>query len=73
MKISYDSEADALYIELVPDIQQVRTVKLSETVALDFGKGEVLAGIEILDAKESIGKGEIPPIILQNLKYQIAG
>lgn len=72
MKISYDSEADALYIELVPDIQQVRTVKLSETVALDFGKGEVLAGIEILDAKESIGKGQIPPIILQNLNYQIA-
>jgi uncharacterized protein YuzE len=72
MKISYDTEADAIYIELVQDIQQVRTVKLSETVALDFGKGEILVGIEILDAKESIGKGQIPPIILQNLNYQIA-
>lgn len=70
MKISYDPEADAIYIELVQDIGQVRTVKLSDTIALDFGKGEVLAGIEILDAKESIGKGQIPPVVLQNLNYQ---
>jgi uncharacterized protein YuzE len=72
MKISYDSEADAIYIELIPDVQQVKTVQLSESIALDFGKGEVLAGIEILDAKENIGNGQIPPVILQNLNYQIA-
>lgn len=72
MKISYDSEADAIYIELVQGIEQVRTVKLSETVALDFGKGEVLAGIEILDAKKSLGNGQIPPVILQNINYQYA-
>lgn len=72
MKISYDPEADAMYIELVQDIEQVRTVHLSESVALDFGKGEVLVGIEILDAKKNIGKGQIPPVILQNLNYQVA-
>jgi uncharacterized protein YuzE len=72
MKISYDPEADAMYIELVQDVEQVRTVRLSDSVALDFGKGEVLAGIEILDAKENIGKGQIPPIILHNLNYQVA-
>ena len=72
MKISYDPEADAMYIELIQDIEQVRTVRLSDSVALDFGKGEVLAGIEILDAKKIIGKGQIPPIILQNLNYQMA-
>ncbi len=72
MKIIYDEEADAIYIELIQDIEQVKTVRLSESVSLDFGKGEILAGIEILDAKENIGNGKIPPIILQNLNYQVA-
>lgn len=72
MKISYDPEADAMYIELNPDIKQVKTIQLSESIALDFGKGEILAGIEILDAKELIGNGQIPPVILENLIYQAA-
>jgi uncharacterized protein YuzE len=72
MKISYDPEADALYIELIPGIKQVRTVRLSESVALDFGKGEILAGIEILDAKDYIGNGKMEPIILKNLISQVA-
>ena len=71
MKISYNAEADALYIELIQDAGQVRSVMLSDTIALDFAKGEVLAGIEILDAKDSIGNGTLPPIILQNVKYTL--
>jgi uncharacterized protein YuzE len=72
MKISYDKQADAMYIELVEGIDQVRTVQLSDDIALDFGKGEVLVGIEILDAKENIGKGKVPPVFLENLKYEFA-
>jgi uncharacterized protein YuzE len=72
MKISYDKEADAIYIELVEDVEQVRTVHLNDDIALDFGKGERLVGIEILDAKENIGSGKIPPVILKNLEYQPA-
>ena len=72
MKISYDQQADAMYIELIEGIDQVRTVQLSDDIALDFGKGKVLVGIEILDTKENIGKGQIPPIILENLKYEFA-
>ncbi len=70
MKISYDKIADAMYIELVEGIDQVRTVMLSEDISLDFGKGEILVGIEILDAKENIGNGKVPPVILENLKYE---
>ncbi|MGA2298859.1 MAG: DUF2283 domain-containing protein [FCB group bacterium] len=72
MKISYDSEADAIYIELIEGVSQVRTIRLSEDVALDMGKSEELVGIEILSAKENIGNGQIPPVILHNLKYQNA-
>jgi len=72
MKISYDKIADAMYIELIDGVEQVRTVQLSEDISLDFGIGEVLVGIEILDAKENIGKGNIPPVILENLNYELA-
>ena len=36
MKISYDKQADAMYIELIEGIDQVRTVQLSDVHALDF-------------------------------------
>jgi len=52
MKISYDSEIDALYIRFVEGKQQCRTVRLNEEVALNIGAGETLVGIEVLDANK---------------------
>jgi uncharacterized protein YuzE len=52
MKISYDSEIDALYIKLVEGNQECRTLQLTEEIALNIGQDELLVGIEILDAKE---------------------
>jgi uncharacterized protein YuzE len=72
MKISYDAEIDALYIQLVEGKHECRTVRLSDEIALDLSKGETLVGIEILDAKEVLGKGEIPSVMLENLKLQAA-
>ncbi|MEN6357200.1 MAG: DUF2283 domain-containing protein [Armatimonadota bacterium] len=67
MKISYDPEIDALYIKLIEDGQECRTLRLNEEIALNIGPGETLVGIEILDAKEVLGKGELPEIVLENL------
>lgn len=67
MKISYDPEIDALYIKLIEDAQECRTLRLNEEIALNIGPGETLVGIEILDAKEVLGKGELPEIVLENL------
>ena len=61
MKISYDKETDALYIRLVEGQHQCRTLRLSDEVALNIGEGELLVGIEILDAKDILGNGELPP------------
>ena len=72
MKISYDPQADAMYIKLIEGEHQVRTVNLSDDIALDFGKGETLVGIEILDVKENIGKGLIPRVALENLSLETA-
>jgi uncharacterized protein YuzE len=67
MKISYDSEIDALYIRFVEGRQECRTVRLNEEVALNIGAGETLVGIEVLDAKEVLGSGRVPAVVLEGL------
>ncbi|MGH7496326.1 MAG: DUF2283 domain-containing protein [bacterium] len=67
MKISYDPEVDALYIRLIEGNHECRTVRLNEEVALNIGAGERLVGIEILDAKEVLGQGQLPPLLLENV------
>lgn len=67
MKISYDSEIDALYIRLIEGKQECRTVRLNEEIALNIGAGEKLVGIEILDAKELLGGGKLPSVVLEGI------
>lgn len=71
MKIQYDEKADALYLTLVENIDQVRTVNLTDDIALDFGAGEQLVGIEILDAKKIIGHGKLPKVVLDNINFEL--
>ena len=68
MRISYDSEVDALYIRLIEGDYECRTLRLNEEIALNIGPDETLVGIEILDAKQVLGKGELPSVVLENLK-----
>jgi uncharacterized protein YuzE len=72
MKITYDKETDALYIYLVEGEQQCKTLRLTDEIALDFAKGERLIGIEILDAREVLGKGTPPRVVVENLPLQAA-
>ena len=67
MKITYDREVDALYIRLLEGEHQCRTLRLTDEVSLNLGAGEVLVGIEVLDAKEVLGKGSVPTVVLENL------
>lgn len=72
MRISYDPEIDALYIRLVEGPQECRTLRLSDEIALNLGPGETLVGIKILDAKETLGKGELPRVVLENVPFAVA-
>jgi uncharacterized protein YuzE len=67
MKATYDSEVDALYIQLLEGDFECRTIRLTEEIALDIGPDELLVGIEVLDAKKLIGKGEAPTMALENV------
>ncbi len=72
MKISYDSEVDAMYIRLIDGEHECRTVRLNDEVALNIGAGEKLIGIEILDAKAVLAAGKLPQIIVENLPLAAA-
>lgn len=72
MKISYDSEIDALYIRLIEGKHEYRTVRLNEEIALNIGKGKKLVGIEILDAKEVLGAGKLPSVVLEGITVSTA-
>jgi uncharacterized protein YuzE len=57
MKIHYDTEVDALYIELrslTPGTADSR--ELAEDVIADYGPDGKLAGLEILDASVVLGE-----------------
>jgi uncharacterized protein YuzE len=72
MKISYDSEIDALYIRLIEGQHECRTLRLTDEIALNIGEGEILVGIEVLDAKEVLGAGEVPHLVVENVPLAVA-
>jgi len=67
MRVTYDKEADAMYIRLLAGDFQCRTVRLTDDIALDFARGEKLVEIEILSASRLFEKPESPSIELKDL------
>jgi uncharacterized protein YuzE len=72
MRISYDKDADALYIQLLEGVFQCRVVRLTDDIALDFATGEQLVGIEVLGASHLFKNPEAPEIELKHLLPQVA-
>jgi uncharacterized protein YuzE len=64
MQITYDREADALYIRLLAGEYQCQVVGLTEDIALDFATGEKLVGIEVLGAGRLFARPESPEVKL---------
>lgn len=65
MKITYDKEADALYLYFQEGAFS-RTKEVDEGIILDIGKGNKILGIEILDASK-----RIKPQNMNYLNFQI--
>ncbi len=70
MKITYDAEADALYIELHPLAPATaETRDLTDDIVADYGPDGKLAGLEILDASAVLGEDpqrlvlEVAPVL----------
>ncbi len=55
MKIKYDPKVDAAYISFRERPKQVTTIRVTQDIAIDFGPGEEIVGIEVLDASKHLG------------------
>ena len=62
MQILYDVKKDLLYIRLDDRKQQVTNRRLSEDVVLDIGDGEMIVGLEILDASRHLNLENLLPV-----------
>jgi len=72
MKITYDKEADALYIRLREGEFQCRNVRLTDDITLDFASEERLVGVEILGASHLFERPEEPTVELLHLLPKIS-
>ena len=66
MKITYDSEADALYIRL-REVELADSMDVEEGVTVDLDNEGHIAGIEILDASQRMTPEELANIHYENL------
>jgi uncharacterized protein YuzE len=68
MKLSYDSEANAIYIPLKGHGVD-HTVRVGPDIAIDYGPDGDVHAIEVLAAREHMGlEGLKPDVIIENLK-----
>jgi uncharacterized protein YuzE len=66
MKIEYDSEADALYIQLRAAYVD-NNIDIEESVTVDVDKDGHIIGVEILDASKKLSLKDIANISIETL------
>ena len=69
MRIEYDQEADALYIQM-QDKSVSKTKEIEEGVLIDFDEGNKLIGIEILDVTKRFTLADIINLHIENLPVE---
>ena len=67
MKITYDSEADALYIQLRDEVPGYECVDIEEGVVADLDEEGHIIGFEILGAAKRLTPDELSNVVYQNL------
>jgi len=69
LKIEYDKEADALYIQLKEaDVDD--NIDIEEGVTVDLDENRHIVGIEILDASKKLSLKEIVNITIENIPIE---
>ncbi len=69
MKIEYDQEADALYIQLRA-VHPDDNIDIEEGVTVDLDKEGHIIGIEILDASERLGLESLLNVSIENMPLE---
>ncbi len=71
MKIEYDPEADALYIQL-REAHPHDNIDIEEGVTVDVDEGGHIVGLEILDASKRLSPSDLASITIQKLPLEIS-
>lgn len=71
MRIEYDKEADALYIQL-REVDVDDNIDIEEGITVDLDKNRHVVGIEILDARRKLSLSDLVNITIQNLPLENA-
>ena len=66
MEISYDKEADAMYIEFRKG-EFSKNKKIDSSTVIDFDKNGNILGIELLDASRRIPKKSLSEVNVKNI------
>ena len=69
MKIEYDKEADALYIQL-REAYVDDNIDIEEGVTVDLDEKRHIVGLEILDASKKLSLKDIVNITIENLPIE---
>lgn len=70
MKIEYDREADALYIQL-RDAKVDDNIDIEEGVTVDIdGEGHII-GVEVLDASKRLAPSELTKLTVEHFPVEI--
>ena len=69
MKIEYDKEADALYIQL-REASIEDNIDIEEGVTVDLDEKKHIVGIEILDASKKLSLKDLVNITIENLPVE---
>jgi uncharacterized protein YuzE len=69
LKIEYDREADALYIQL-REAEVEDNIDIEEGVTVDLDEKRHIVGIEILDASKRLSLKDIANITIENLPVE---
>jgi len=69
LKIEYDKEADALYIQL-KEAHVDDNIDIEEGVTVDLDDKRHIVGIEILDASKKLSLKDIVNITIENLPIE---
>jgi uncharacterized protein YuzE len=66
MKIEYDAEADALYIQL-REVAVDDNVDVEDRVTIDLDQGRHIVGLEILDASKRLSPLDLATVLVEGL------
>lgn len=69
MRIEYDKEADALYIQL-REVRVDDNIDIEEGITIDIDEKKHIVGIEILDASKILSLKDLINITIENLPIE---